>query len=72
MAIIRDWIEPGTMVISDCRGAYRHLGTLGYTHQTINHSIHFIDPDTGAHTNTIEGTWHQVKVFLGQSNPGDE
>jgi hypothetical protein len=23
MAVIRDWIEPGTTVISDCWGAYR-------------------------------------------------
>ena len=72
MAIIRDWIEPGTKVISDCWGAYRDLGTQGYIHQTVNHSIHFVDPNTGAHTNTIEGTWHQVKVFLGQYNRGED
>jgi hypothetical protein len=44
MTIIRDWIESGTKVISDCWGAYRDLGTQGYTHQTVNHSIHFVDP----------------------------
>jgi len=70
MAIIRDWIEPGTTVISDCWGAYCDLGPRGYTHQTVNHSIQFVDPDKRAHTNTIEGTWHQVKVFLGQYNRG--
>jgi len=65
MAVIDAWIEPGTTVISDCWGAYRDLGSQGYTHQTVNHSIHFVDPHTGAHTNTIESTWHHVKVFLG-------
>jgi transposase-like protein len=72
MAIIHDWIEPGTTIICDCWGAYRDLDSQGYTHRTVNHSIHFIDPHTGAHTNTIEGTWHHVKVFLGQYNRGDD
>jgi hypothetical protein len=70
MTIIRDWIEPGATVISDCWGAYNSLGSQGYTHRTVNHSIHFGDPDTGAHTNTIESTWRRVKVFLRQYNRG--
>jgi hypothetical protein len=45
--IIRDWIEPGTTVVSDCWGAYENLDSLGYTHRTVNHSIHFVDPDKG-------------------------
>jgi transposase-like protein len=66
--IIRDWIEPGTTVINDCWGAYRELPNQGYTHRTVNHSINFVDPNTGAHSNTIGSTWHHVKVFLGQYN----
>jgi hypothetical protein len=68
MAIIRTWIEPGTTVISDCWGAYHDIGSHGYNHRTVNHSLYFVDPNTGAHTNTIESTWHQVKVFLGPYN----
>jgi transposase-like protein len=56
MTIIRNWIEPITNVISDCLCAYRHLVPQDYTHQTVNHSIHFVEPHTGAHTNTIEST----------------
>jgi transposase-like protein len=70
MGIINDWIEPGTTVISDCWAAYRNLESEGYTHRTVNHSIHFVDPDTGAYTNTIESTFRSVKVFLGQYNRG--
>jgi hypothetical protein len=70
MAVIRDWIKPGTTVISDCWGAYRGLGSQGYTHLTVNHSIQFMDPTTGAHTNTTESTWRKVKAFLGQYNRG--
>jgi len=70
VAIIRDWIEPGTTVITDNWAAYRNLESEGFTHRTVNHSIHFVDPDTGAHTNTMESTWRAVKVFLGQYNRG--
>jgi transposase-like protein len=72
MAITRDRIEPGTTVISDCWGAYLDIGSQGYQHLTVNYSIQFVHPDTGAHTNTIESTWHQVKVFLGPYNRGED
>jgi len=72
VAIISNWIEPGTTVISDCLGAYRNLESQGFTHRTVNHSIHFVDPDTGVHTNTIESTWRDVKVFLGKYNRGED
>jgi len=65
---LHDWIEPGPMVISDRWGAYRDLHTQGFRHHTMNHSIHFVDLDTGDHTNTIGATWRNIKVFLGQYN----
>jgi transposase-like protein len=64
MAVISDRIEPSTTVISDCWGAYRNLEAQGYTHRTVNHSLGFVDQRTGAHTNTIESTWRNVKAFL--------
>jgi hypothetical protein len=68
MAVISDWIKPSTTVISDCWAAYRDLHTHGYTHHIVNHTIGLVDERTGAHTNTIEGTWRRVKAFLNPYN----
>ena len=56
MAVLRDWIEPGITVVSDCWLAYRDIETHCYTHKTVNHTISFVDSRTAAHTNTIEST----------------
>ena len=34
---------------------------LGYVHLRVNHSETFVDTDSGACTNTIEGTWSALK-----------
>ena len=59
--IIQQYIWPGSVIISDEWRAYSTLSSLGYTHQTVNHSRNFVDPGTGAHTNSIEGYWSVVK-----------
>lgn len=59
--VLTDHVLPGTTVYSDCWRAYSKLGEEGYNHLTVNHSLHFKDPETGVHTNTIEGLWQKVK-----------
>ena len=51
-----------SIIYSDGWKAYSGLQNLGYTHCVVNHSRHFVDPATGAHTNTIESTWSGVKA----------
>ena len=62
LPIIIQEIEPGLTIHSDEWRAYSTLKNHGFLHQTVNHSKNFIDPHTGAQTQTIECLWRHLKV----------
>ena len=64
IAVIQENVELGSIIHTDEWRSYSRLGELGYTHRTVNHSQHFVDPQTGTHTNTIESTWWALKRSL--------
>ena len=68
--IIREFIVPGTKIISDCWKSYDRLSQEEYIHGTVNHSVEFVNSATGDHTNTIESTWRAVKRSLPKSRKG--
>lgn len=59
--IIQRFVAPGTTIISDCWRSYNCLAEKGYNHLTVNHSINFVDPSTGATTNHVERMWKEAK-----------
>jgi hypothetical protein len=61
VAIIKQFILPGATIISDCWKSYINLAGHGHIHLTVNHYMNSKDPETGAHTNTIEGLWNQLR-----------
>jgi len=52
----------GSIIWSDEWAAYRGLAQLGYVHQTVNHSIQYVNPANGVHTNNIESRWNAAKA----------
>lgn len=64
LPVIQQYIRPGTTIYSDQWRAYNQIANdpNGYTHQKVNHSRHFVDPNTGVHTQNIENMWMVVKM----------
>ena len=61
LPIIVTNVRPGTIVYSDEWAAYSQLSaTAGAVHRTVNHSLHFVDPDTGTHTQGVEGACKRI------------
>uniref|UniRef100_A0A1X7U8M0 ISXO2-like transposase domain-containing protein n=1 Tax=Amphimedon queenslandica TaxID=400682 RepID=A0A1X7U8M0_AMPQE len=55
------------VIYSDLLGAYNGLDRLlgqNYTHHTVNHSNHFVDPVIGAHTQSVESMRSQCKEMM--------
>ena len=66
LPIIQRHVRPGTIVWSDMWAAYnnvQHLPPVAQ-HQTVNHSIEFVNSATGVHTQNIESYWNRVKIKI--------
>ena len=64
LPILKKKIKPGTTIISDCWKSYDCLSQEDFEHLTINHSVNFVDTQSGCHTQNIENLWWQVKRQL--------
>ncbi|KAL1250607.1 hypothetical protein QQF64_018403 [Cirrhinus molitorella] len=61
LPIIEKHVKRGSIIHSDEWRAYSTLSERGYQHHTVNHSIHFVNPSTGVHTQNIERAWANFK-----------
>ena len=59
--IIKKYVKPSSIILSDCWKAYSSLKEEGYIYLTVNHSVTFKNKEKGAFTNLIESTWNAVK-----------
>ena len=64
LSIIERFIVPGTTIYSDQWKAYNYISRLPHdsTHETVNHSLNFVSPETLAHTHNVENMWMYAKM----------
>jgi transposase-like protein len=64
LGLIGENIHAESTIVSDGWRAYGGIKLMKqqYTHQFVNHNMHFVDPaDPNVHTQGIEGTWSAIK-----------
>ncbi len=66
MPIIREKVQPDSIVYSDCWRGYNALDVSEFKHYRINHSRLFADKHN--HINGIENFWNQAKRHLRKFN----
>ena len=64
LGIIQQIALPGSIIWSDSWRAYRAINQRlpQYQHQMVNHSLNFVDPVTGVHTQHVESYWNKAKL----------
>ncbi|XP_032363963.1 uncharacterized protein LOC116677839, partial [Etheostoma spectabile] len=65
--LILHHVRTGSTILSDEWRAYRQaLPAFGYRHYTVNHSVAYVNGETGCHTQHIERAWRSYKETIGR------
>jgi transposase-like protein len=64
ISLINKHVKKETTIVTDCWKGYDGLTANGFNHLCVNHSYNYVDPDTWANTQTIEGNWRPLRNRL--------
>ena len=65
LPMVRATVKKSSTVHTDEHRAYGGLGTMGFRHQTVNHSLEeYVCRTTGATVNAIENFWRHLKCSI--------
>jgi hypothetical protein len=62
--ILLSYVHLESTIHSDLWKAYRNLKLFCEQYKTVNHSLHYKNPLTCVHTNTIMGSWRSIKMSM--------
>ena len=57
-------MRPGCVINTDGAKVYKKLDSMNYVHNVCMHKEHFVNPQTGEHSNWIENFWSNLKIKL--------
>ena len=67
VSVIKKYVKEGSLIWTDEFKSYNCLSQHGYVHETVNHSVNYVDTVTGAHTQAIERAWLDGKSWFRHS-----
>ncbi|KAJ4429059.1 hypothetical protein ANN_26055 [Periplaneta americana] len=72
LRLIRKHVQPNMTIYTDCWRGYDSLNQHQFQHMSVNHSLNFVDPVNGVHTNDIESAWQPLRKRLSHGGVHDK
>jgi len=72
VTLIKKHVHPETTIMTDCWKGYAGLSKENFKHLVVNRALHFVDPSSGACTNTIQSQWRTLRHRMSRGGVRNE